>query len=56
MGAELFHANGQTDKIKLTVAFRSFENSSNKRPTSFVLAKSFTDVLNDPCDVVLKFI
>jgi hypothetical protein len=27
VGAELFHADGRTDMMKLTVAFRSFENS-----------------------------
>jgi len=30
VGAELFHADGQTDMTKLTVAFRSFANASNK--------------------------
>ena len=26
VGAELFHADGKTDKTKLTVAFRNFAN------------------------------
>jgi len=28
VGAELFHADGQTDMTKLTVAFRNFEKAS----------------------------
>ena len=28
MGAELFHADGQTDMTKLIVAFRNFANAS----------------------------
>jgi hypothetical protein len=28
IGAELFHADGQTDMTKLTVAFRNFANAS----------------------------
>jgi len=27
VGAELFHADGQTDMMKLTVAFRNFSNA-----------------------------
>jgi len=27
VGTELFHANGRTDKTKLTVAFRNFVNA-----------------------------
>ena len=30
VGAELFHADGQTDVKKLTVAFRNFGNTPNK--------------------------
>jgi hypothetical protein len=29
VGAELFHANGQTDMTKLIVAFRDFANAPN---------------------------
>ena len=31
MGAELFHADGQTDMTKLTVAFRNFGNAPKNR-------------------------
>jgi hypothetical protein len=37
--AELFHADGQTDMTKLTVAFRSFANSP-KRSYLLQLARS----------------
>ena len=30
VGAELFHADGRTDKKKLTVAFRNFANAPKK--------------------------
>ena len=30
VGAELFHANGQTDTTKLIVAFRNFANAPKK--------------------------
>ena len=30
MGAEFFHADGQTDMTKLTVAFRNFTNAPKK--------------------------
>jgi hypothetical protein len=30
VGAELFHADGQTDTTKLTVAFRNFANAPNE--------------------------
>jgi hypothetical protein len=30
VGAELFHADGQTDMTKLTVAFRNFANAPKK--------------------------
>ena len=30
MGAELFHADGQTDMTKLIVAFRNFANAPKK--------------------------
>jgi len=30
VGAELFHAVGQTDMTKLTVAFRNFANAPKK--------------------------
>ena len=36
VGAELFHADGQTDMTKLTVAFRNFANAP-KKATSFGL-------------------
>jgi len=32
VGADLFHADGQTDTTKLMVAFRNFENAPKKRP------------------------
>ena len=31
VGAELFHADGKTDKTKLTVAFRNFANMPKNR-------------------------
>jgi hypothetical protein len=31
VGAELFHVGRQTDMMKLTVAFRDFENAPKKR-------------------------
>jgi hypothetical protein len=31
VGAELFHADGKTDKTKLTVAFRNFANVPKNR-------------------------
>jgi len=31
VGAELVHADGQTDMTKLIVAFRNFSNAPNKR-------------------------
>jgi hypothetical protein len=30
VGAELFHTDGQTDKMKLTVAFRNFANAPKR--------------------------
>jgi len=41
MGAELFHADGQTDKTKLTVAFRNFVNAPKKTKEA-KLAKQVT--------------
>jgi hypothetical protein len=35
VGAELFHAAGQTDMTKLTLAFRNFANAPKKRYTRF---------------------
>jgi len=43
MGAELFHADGQTDMTKLVVAFRNFANAPRKRKTIRHLA------LQPPC-------
>jgi hypothetical protein len=34
VGAELFHADGRTDKTKLTVAFRNFGNAPKKLDTA----------------------
>jgi len=31
MGAELFHADGQTDMTRLMVAFRNFANAPKKK-------------------------
>ena len=31
VGAELFHANGQTDMTKLSIAFRRFVNAPKKK-------------------------
>jgi len=31
VGTELFHADGQTDMMKLIVAFRNFENGPKTR-------------------------
>jgi hypothetical protein len=36
VGVELFHADGQTDMTKLTVAFRSFANAPNKAGGSLI--------------------
>ena len=33
MGAELFHADGQTDLTRVTVSFRNFSNVSKNRDT-----------------------
>ena len=38
MGAELFHAHGQTDLTKLIVAFRSFANAAGT--VTFTLARN----------------
>jgi len=38
MGAELFHAHGQTDVTKLIVAFRSFANAAGT--VTFTLARN----------------
>ena len=37
MGAELFHADGQTDMTKQTVTFRSFANSYSKNDTRLMI-------------------
>lgn len=34
LGAELFHADGQTDVTKLTAAFHNFANMPKKKPHS----------------------
>ena len=45
MGADLFHADGQTDMPKLTIAFRNFANArknsiiNNTRASSIVIFK-----------------
>jgi hypothetical protein len=41
--AELYHADGQTDITKLTVAFRNFANA----PKNFTLRHSFASVPSD---------
>jgi len=41
VGADLFHADGQTDSKKLIIAFRNFANALKSRPLS-VRLQSFT--------------
>jgi hypothetical protein len=36
LGAELFHADGQADETKITVAFRNFANAPNNQPGNSV--------------------
>jgi hypothetical protein len=50
VGAELFHADGQTDVAKLTVAFRNFANAPKnyslvKKETSFCTKYKFKQTL-----------
>jgi hypothetical protein len=41
VGAELFHADGETDMTKLTVAFRNFSNApKNGNGTLFLKVRS----------------
>jgi hypothetical protein len=45
VGAELFHADGQTDMTKLTVAFRSRANALKLKNTLTNTAKDVGSVL-----------
>jgi len=39
LGAELFHAGGQTDTTKLTIAFRNFAHGGRKSTSPFILRR-----------------
>jgi len=38
VGADLFHADGQTDMTRLKVVFRNFANAPKKRAPNMVVA------------------
>jgi hypothetical protein len=53
--AELFHADGQTDMTKLTVAFRNFANApKNVHARNFkpVSSRLFVNILRDMADKI----
>jgi len=52
VGAELFHADGQTDTTKLTVAFRNFANAPKN--LSSTILKMFIDCLHVLLQVAVK--
>ena len=46
VGAELFHADGRTDMMKLTVAFRNFAYAPKKRNPYFMTSRTGIKQLN----------